>query len=388
MSLRLHGEPQEDKRLRQMILISAVLHIVVILWVVISASFGPSSQPRAVAYTVELVNPASLGTNLPGGGKKGVRTAAESTNPPKPSQQVAKKEEPQLPRPIQKEAVKIPEQAKPVEKPPVKPVPEKAKVEEKKPEPKKAEPKTEPPKVAKVEEPKSETKKPEPKKEEAKSEPDKTTPKKVEEKKPEPQQMETKPQKNEPKPEKVETKPEEEETKPEVAKPPLKAAEKNAEEKPTSSDAVPSEERDRQIAAALERVKARVQPRDNSEFTEEARGAGPIAKGGAAGEGGGGIARGIEFILYTQELQRRVQESWIVAEKQPGLVASVSFKIQPDGEIQELELTQSSGDGVFDQSVVRAIRKAAPFPPPPQSYAQEFATQKIFMNFGGEGRVN
>jgi TolA protein len=313
---------------------------------------------------------------------------SQSRQEVKPPQQVAKKEEPKLPLPVQKEAVKIPEQAKPVEQPPVKPIPEKAKIEEKKPEAKTVEPKTEPPKVAKVEEPKPEAKKPEPKKEEPKTESEKANPKKVEEKKPEPQQAQTKPQKTEPKPEKVETKPEKEETKSEVAKPPLKAVEKSTEEKPVTSDAVPSQDRDQQIAAAVERIKAQMQPKGSPEVAEGAGGTGPITKGGAVGEGGGGIARGIEFIMYTQELQRRVQESWIVAEKQPGLVASVSFKIQPDGDIQDLELTQSSGDSVFDQSVVRAIRKATPFPPPPQSYAQEFATQKIFMNFGGEGRVN
>lgn len=388
MSFHLYGEPPHDNRLRQMILISAVLHVIVILWIVISTSFGSSSQPRAVAYTVELVNPASLGTNLPAGGKKGVQTTTESTNSPKPPQQVAKKVEPKLPLPIQKEVVKIPEQTKPVEKPPVKPIPEKAKIEEKKPEPKEVEPKTELPKVAKVEESKPEAKKPEPKKEEAKFEPEKAKPKKVEEKKPEPQQTQAKPQKDEPKLEKVEAKPGKEETKPEVAKPPLKAVEKSTEEKSVTADTTPAQDRDQQIAAALERIKAQVQPKGNPEFTEGGGGTGPITKGGAVGEGGGGIARGIEFIMYTQELQRRVQESWIVAEKQPGLVASVSFKIRPDGDVQELELTQSSGDNVFDQSVVRAIRKATPFPPPPQSYAQEFATQKIFMNFGGEGRVN
>lgn len=389
MSLRLHGGPPEDKRLRQMILISAVLHLIVILWIVISTSFGPSSQPRAVAYTVELVNPASLGTNLPGGGKKGVQAAAESTKP-QPPQQAAKQEKPKISPPVQKEVVKIPEQAKPVEKPPVRPVAEKIKVEEKKPEPTKAEPKPETPRIAKVEESKPEEKKPELKKEEAKPEPKKTNPEKVEAKKPEPQQAQAESQKNEPGPEKKEAKSEKDATKPEVVKPSSKAVEKSAEEKPATSgdETISSQDRERQIAAALERIKAQVQPKGNPEFTEGAGGSGPTTKGGAVGEGGGGMVRGIEFIMYTQELQRRVQESWIVAEKQPGLVASVSFKIQPDGEIQELELTQSSGDSVFDQSVVRAIRKATPFPPPPQSYAQEFATQKIFMNFGGEGRVN
>lgn len=388
MSSRLYGEPPEDNRLRQMILISAVLHVVVIVWIVISTSFGPSSQPRAVAYTVELVNPASLGTSLPKRGQKGVQATSEPVQSPKPPPQVTKKEGPKLPPPVQKEAVKIPEQTTPVQKPPVKPITEKAKIEEKKPEPKKAAPKAEPQKVAKLEEPKSEAKKLEPKKEEVKSEPEKIKPKKAEEKKSEPQPAQTKLQKDEPKPEKIETKPEKEEAKSEATKPPKKTVEKNIEEKTEASDIASPQDRDRQIAAALERIKAQVQPKGNPEFTEGIGGAGPVTKGGTVGEGGGGIARGIEFILYTQELQRRVQESWIVAEKQPGLVASVSFKIRSDGDVQELELTQSSGDNVFDQSVVRAIRKAAPFPPPPQSYAQEFATQKIFMNFGGEGRVN
>jgi TolA protein len=118
------------------------------------------------------------------------------------------------------------------------------------------------------------------------------------------------------------------------------------------------------------------------------KGSGPITKGGEPGEGGGGSVRGLEFILYTQQLQRRVQESWIVTEKRPGLIAEVSFRIQADGEVQDVELMKSSGDVAFDQSVLRAIRKAAPFPSPPQAYAEEFATQKILMNFGGEGRVN
>lgn len=392
MSFRSADEPQEDRRLRRMIIISAVLHLVVILWIVLRTSVSSSTQPRAVAYTVELVNPASLETNVPRRQQKGVGTETKSVDPQKPPLQVAKKEERKPPLPTPKETVNIPEKVKPVEKPPVKPESERVKVETKKPEAKAAEPKREPPRVTKVEEPKLAVKKPEPpprpKKEETKSEPKKTNPQQEEEKKLEPQPTQTKPQKNESLPERTEQKPEKAEAKPEATKPPLVEEKNTVEGKPAQSDIVSPDDRDRQIAAAMERIRAQVQSRDNPEFTEEARGTSPITKGEANGKGGGGITRGLEFIMYTQQLQRRVQESWIVAEKKPGLVAAVSFRIQPDGDIQELELTQSSGDNVFDQSVVRAIRKAAPFPPPPQSYAQEFAAQKIFMNFGGEGRVN
>lgn len=391
MSFRSGAEPQEDGQLRRMIIISAVLHVLVVLWIILHTFLSSSTQPRAVAYTVELVNPASLGTNVPRRERRGVETETKSVDPQKPPLQVAKKEERKSPLSTPKETVNLLEKVKPVEKPPVKSESEKVKVEAKKPEAKTAEPKREPPQVTKVEEPKLEVKKPEPnpepKKEETKSEPKKTSPQKEEEKKLEPQQAQTKLQKNEPLPEKPERRPEKAEAKPEAAESPL-VGEKNTEGKPAQSDLVSPDDRDRQIAAAMERIKAQVQSRDNPEFTEDTKGTGPIIKGGASGEGGGEMTRGLEFIMYTQQLQRRVQESWIVAEKKPGLVAAVSFRIQPDGDIQELELTQSSGDSVFDQSVVRAIRKAAPFPPPPQSYSQEFAAQKIFMNFGGEGRVN
>ena len=411
MTFRMSGEPHEDKRLRQMIFLSAVLHVAVIVWVVLSGYLTRSTRPRAVAYTVELVNPAALGSNLPGGGKSGGHVEAEPGASPKPasslppspqpaksSAQVVQQEEVKSPPPAQqKEIVKIPEKEKPVAKLPVKPEPEKVKVEEQKLEVKKPEPKLEPPKVVKVEEPKPEAKKPEPKPEvktpepkpepkktEVKPEPEKSLPKKIEEKKPEPKPTETKPQKVEVKPEKLEK----EVAKAEAQKPSVKTEEKTIEEKPTQATAPQSEDTNRQIAAALERVKARVQLKDGIEGAEEAKGSGPVTKGGEAGLGGGGTVRGLEFILYTQQLQRRVQESWIVTEKKPGLLAAVSFKIQVDGEVQEVELMKSSGDSAFDQSVLRAVRKSAPFPPPPQTYAQEFASQKIVMNFGGEGRVN
>lgn len=405
MISRTYGEPHEDKRLRQMILLSAVLHAVVVVWVLIGGSFFGSTQPRATAITVELVNPTVLGTNLPSGGKGGSRGEGEITpkvaTPPPPIKQEMKpqpqgdkppfppvrKEEPKpIPAPVQqKEAVKLPEKEKPVPKPPLKPEPEKSKVEEKKPEPKKAEPV----KIAKAEEKKLDAKV-----ESEKAPLRKTEEKKPEEKKPEPQKNEVKPQKPDTKPDKLESKPEKSEVKPAVEKPPVKTEEKKPEETSTKAESVSPEDRDRQISAALDRIKSQVQPKKEDAGVTNAppgdgpKGAGPISKGDASTEGGGGVVRGVEFILYTQQLQRKVQESWLVAEKRPGLVASVSFRIQSDGEVQDVELMKSSGDAVFDQSVIRAVRKAAPFAPPPQSYADEFATQKIFMNFGGEGRVN
>ena len=403
MILRFFGEPQEDKRLRQMIFISAVLHVLVIIWVLTSSSLSRSLQPRAVAYTVELVSPEKLGTNLPGGGKKSaaamepvssMNTAAPPLAKEQSHPQVAIPEKPKSLSSSQRtEETKIVKKEKPLEKPLVKPTLENPKVTEQKPEPQQAKPNPEPQKTAKVNEPKQELKTIAPKVEAKKTEPKPTEPKKssvneTEKKKPESQKTEPAPEKPETVTKKAEAKQEKSVTKQEENPPPPKTEEKKAEEKPASTDEISSDDRDQRIAAALARIKAQTQVRGGSTFSEEVKGSGPITKGGEFGEGGGGAVRGLEFLIYTQQLQRRVQENWIVAGKKPGLVASVSFMIQPDGDVQEVALTQSSGDRSFDQSVVRAIHKAAPFPPPPESYIQEFATQKIFMNFGGEGRVN
>jgi colicin import membrane protein len=100
------------------------------------------------------------------------------------------------------------------------------------------------------------------------------------------------------------------------------------------------------------------------------------------------MVRGLEFIMYTEQVKRRVKDSWIVAEKKPGLTATVRFGVQPDGEVFAIEIVKRSGDRTFDDSVVRAVNKANPLPPPPQAYQQEFATQKVEVIFGGEEHTN
>ncbi len=330
MKTRAQSKPQQeekDGRFSRMVILSAAVHIAVIAFIVLAVARGRSGRAQPVAYTVQLVNPAALGTNIPPGGSKAASTPepaavekpAAPQSQPKPEVKappVVKKEEPKVVQPPQpKEVVKLPEKEKPLEKPPVKPEPEKTKLAEKKPEVKKAEVMPDPAKAK----PNSEEKKPETKKAE--------------------------------------------------------------------TPAISAQERDRQILAALERIKTQVQGKEKSGLGGQAGGSGPPTIGGAQGEGGGGLVRGLEFIMYTEQVKRRVKESWIVAEQKPGLSATVRFGIQPDGEVFAVELVKASGDNAFDQSVVRAVKKANPLPPPPQTYQQEFATQKVEVTFGGEERV-
>ena len=142
-----------------------------------------------------------------------------------------------------------------------------------------------------------------------------------------------------------------------------------------------AEDRERQIVAALKKVRQRVQadPRQTAQTHP------PTS---ASGRGGGGdTLRGLPFILYTQQVKQRVKQSWIVAEPKSGLTAVVRFGILANGEIVGVELAERSGDSVFDESAMRAVRKASPLPPPPEAYRNEFTRQKVEVVFGETRRV-
>lgn len=167
----------------------------------------------------------------------------------------------------------------------------------------------------------------------------------------------------------VEKKPEPAVEEPAAEPPAPKAAEKPAPEKekaevpekPPVEEGPTDEQRDRQILAALEKVRGRVKP------------ATPAA---------GTALRGLPFLLYTRQVKQQVRKSWIVAQQKPGTSAVVRFGILPSGDIVAIELARGSGDRVFDESVIRAVKKANPLPPPPEAYRHEFTRQKIEVVFG------
>jgi TonB family protein len=49
----------------------------------------------------------------------------------------------------------------------------------------------------------------------------------------------------------------------------------------------------------------------------------------------------------------------------------VSLTLLPDGRVLKSYIEETSGDPQFDQSVMRAILKSTPFPPPPIGLKQQ-----------------
>ena len=94
--------------------------------------------------------------------------------------------------------------------------------------------------------------------------------------------------------------------------------------------------------------------------------------GVGAGKGSMGIQQDPQFLLYYQTVQDRIKKAWNYVGGSGDLTTSVTFAIGPDGSLTGVKLTRSSRDPAFDDSVIRAIRRAAPFPPPPEKYRPEF----------------
>jgi len=102
----------------------------------------------------------------------------------------------------------------------------------------------------------------------------------------------------------------------------------------------------------------------------------PPAKAGARGtEGSGGGAQGTvrlspELLDYFRRLEERVRSSWVL----PGalgrdaakLVVELRIVIEKDGRVSAERIERGSGNSYFDDSVLRAIRKASPLPVPPE----------------------
>jgi protein TonB len=102
--------------------------------------------------------------------------------------------------------------------------------------------------------------------------------------------------------------------------------------------------------------------------------------GVGTGTGSAGILQDPEFLAYYETVQDRIKKAWSFAGNNPNLTTEALFAIDANGQLTGVKIVESSNDSAYDQSVMRAIRRAAPFPPPPEKYRSQFAqgVQAIF----------
>ena len=94
---------------------------------------------------------------------------------------------------------------------------------------------------------------------------------------------------------------------------------------------------------------------------------------------GGGILRSPEFIAYYNLLRGSIKKGWNWFDSRSPLKAVVYLEIGRNGAISNVSITTGSGNSEFDDSVIRAVYKASPVPPPPPSVYRDF--ERITIEF-------
>jgi len=158
----------------------------------------------------------------------------------------------------------------------------------------------------------------------------------------------------------------------------IKKPKKKAKKKPPVKAGLPEHLRRKMYERALARSKERVEAEEKKQKEQmeskitpepsEEKGTKALAKGGT----GGGIVKGVEFLIYRNRMLYFIRERWTWVGKRTDLEVTVRFGIQESGEIVGLRVIQSSGDPSYDDSVFRAVKKASPLPPPPENYRKDF----------------
>jgi TonB family protein len=96
----------------------------------------------------------------------------------------------------------------------------------------------------------------------------------------------------------------------------------------------------------------------------------PTARPGPpGGGGGGGDPLDPEVAAWMRRVKIHVSKAWVLPPgfKRQVIQAQIEVTLDATGNVLEVDVSQGSGNPFYDESVVRAIEKASPLPPPPES---------------------
>jgi colicin import membrane protein len=138
--------------------------------------------------------------------------------------------------------------------------------------------------------------------------------------------------------------------------------------------------RERLIQSAVERAKNRTDSGQKtskgeviSSGTGEGEGAAALGKGGR----GGGVVKGMEFVIYQNRMLSTIKTNWVWVGQRSNLRVVVRFNIKETGEIVGLKVVQASGNASYDESVIRAVNKSSPLPVPPEAVRNDFSEVEL-----------
>jgi TonB family protein len=134
---------------------------------------------------------------------------------------------------------------------------------------------------------------------------------------------------------------------------------------------------ERRMDSAINRLERRVAGRGGG-----AQGVAPVA--GADGGGGGKTSSVLD--AYYNQIWERVRGHWILPEAMlkgaRGLVTVLVVRIRRDGSLEKVWVEKSSGNQRYDQTALRAARRASPFPRLPGVLRQ--SSHEVGLRFRAE----
>lgn len=108
---------------------------------------------------------------------------------------------------------------------------------------------------------------------------------------------------------------------------------------------------------------------------------------GSTGRGGTGFGGGTQMdperLAYMRRLTAYIKKGWNWHDPTAKITGSVAFNLAPDGRISNIRISVSSGDSAFDNSIMRAVSRANPAPPPPAHIYEFFKSDIVNFKPGG-----
>jgi TonB family protein len=161
---------------------------------------------------------------------------------------------------------------------------------------------------------------------------------------------------------------------------PAPVEEKKVEDKPDQMPAPPTEkkkpkpaEKKKDVVPTTDIRKTDAKP--DSELTGSSEPAAPGPPGQNPAMGSVSIDGGnFPFASYISRMRQKIATTWEVPVGTEGLERSavVYFRIHRDGSVSNVTVEKESGLSLFDRSCQRGVMEAAPMPPLPREYNEEF----------------
>ena len=145
--------------------------------------------------------------------------------------------------------------------------------------------------------------------------------------------------------------------------------------KPKKPEVPPSKLIDEAVSRIQKKVEVEKKPPPVDRIAEAvSRIQSQVKTGGEAKSSGVEPSNGIMIQLYRLEIYEKVKSNWsypvadLDAKGLKGLEAIVVLKVKSDGTIVKYWFEKQSPNAIFNDSVVKAIERAAPMPPFPPGY--------------------